>query len=279
MTDSSPGGGSHDVRLVVADVDGTLVTPEKLLTPWARAVVRRIIEAGIGFTITSGRPPRGMKTLIDELQLEEPITAFNGGLVVRPDLSVIREHLVPETAAAPVIDVLTQHQLDVWVYGGKDWYVTSRHGPHVDREQWTVTFPPIVVPTYEGLLDRLVKIVGVSDDEEAMGRCVTEVQQRFGQRVSAALSQPYFLDVTHAKANKGEVVSALSTLLAIPTAQIATIGDMPNDVLMFRNSGLSIAMGNASSDVQHAATFVTTSNTEEGFARAMERFVLREQTA
>ncbi len=84
--------------------------------------------------------------------------------------------------------------------------------------------------------------------------------------------------MTHPKANKGEVVSALSALLAIPTAEIATIGDMPSDVLMFKRSGVSIAMGNASADVQHAATFVTTSNREEGFARAMERFVLRSQS-
>jgi haloacid dehalogenase-like hydrolase len=64
------------VRLVVADVDGTLVTPDKILTPRARAVVRTIIEAGIAFTITSGRPPLGMKTLIDDLDLQEPVTAL-----------------------------------------------------------------------------------------------------------------------------------------------------------------------------------------------------------
>jgi Cof subfamily protein (haloacid dehalogenase superfamily) len=267
------------VRLVVADVDGTLVTPDKILTPRARAVVRTIVEAGIAFTITSGRPPLGMKTLIEELQLQDPITAFNGGLVVRPNLSIIREHLVSSEAAQAVIDMLTKNTLDVWVYGDKEWYVRSRHGPHVDREEWTVKFPPTVVSTYEGLLDRVVKIVGVSDDHEVMARCVTEVQQQLGQHVSAALSQPYYLDVTHPKANKGEVVGALSALLAIPSAQIATIGDMPNDVLMFKQSGLSIAMGNASADVQRAATFVTTSNTEEGFALAMERFVLRAQTA
>ena len=279
MTESSRVGVLDDVRLVVADVDGTLVTPDKIVTPQARAVVRRIIEAGIGFSITSGRPPLGMKMLIDELHLENPITAFNGGLIIRPDLSVMCEHLIPGAAAQPVIDILTKHKLDVWVYSNKDWYVTTRHGPHVAREEWTVRFPPTVVPTYEGLLDRVVKSVGVSDDDEAMARCVTETQQQFGQRVSAALSQPYYLDVTHPKANKGEVVSALSALLAIPTAQIATIGDMPNDVLMFRNSGVSIAMGNASPVVQHAARFVTTSNSDEGFARAMERFVLRAQTA
>jgi Cof subfamily protein (haloacid dehalogenase superfamily) len=267
------------VRLVVADVDGTLVTPDKVLTPRTGAVVRAIIEAGIAFTITSGRPPLGMKPLIDDLQLQDPIAAFNGGLLVRPDLSVIREHLIPSEAARAVIDILTKDTLDVWVYGGKDWYVKSRHGPHVDREEWTVKFPPTVVSTYEGLLDRIVKIVGVNDDHDVMARCVEEVQRQFGQHVSAALSQPYYLDVTHPKANKGEVVNALSTMLAIPTAQIATIGDMPNDVLMFERSGVSIAMGNASVDVQRAATFVTTSNREEGFALAMERFVLRALTA
>jgi hypothetical protein len=220
-----------------------------------------------------------MKSLIDELQLRDPIAAFNGGLLVRPDLSVIGEHLVPADAAQAIIDLLTKDKLDVWVYSDKDWYVKARHGPHVDREEWTVKFPPTVVPSFEGLLDRVVKIVGVSDDKDAIAHGVTEVQQQFAQRVSAALSQPYYLDVTHPQANKGEVVSALSTLLTIPTAQIATIGDMPNDVLMFRRSGVSIAMGNASPEVQRAATFVTTSNTEEGFALAMERFVLRAQTA
>jgi hydroxymethylpyrimidine pyrophosphatase-like HAD family hydrolase len=83
--------------------------------------------------------------------------------------------------------------------------------------------------------------------------------------------------VTHPKANKGEVVLAMSDLLKIPTEQIATIGDMPNDVLMFVTSGVSIAMGNASPDVQKSATYVTSSNEEEGFANAMEQFILKKQ--
>jgi Cof subfamily protein (haloacid dehalogenase superfamily) len=215
-----------------------------------------------------------MKMLIDDLLLQEPVTAFNGGLFVRPDLSVIRKRLVPREAVPLVIDVLSKRLLDVWIYTDADWRVRSRRAPHVDREEWTVRFPPTVVSTFDDVFDRVVKIVGVSDDPEAMTRGVTEVQQMCGPHVSAALSQPYYLDVTHPQANKGEVIAAMSALLAIPVAHIATIGDMPNDVLMFERSGVSIAMGNASADVQRAATFVTTSNTEDGFAAAMERFVL-----
>jgi hydroxymethylpyrimidine pyrophosphatase-like HAD family hydrolase len=100
---------------------------------------------------------------------------------------------------------------------------------------------------------------------------------QFGNRVSAAGSQPYYLDVTHPEANKGQVVTFLSHRFDIPTDQIATIGDMPNDMLMFADSGLSIAMGNASSEVQGAADRVTTSNEDEGFANAVDRFVLADE--
>jgi Cof subfamily protein (haloacid dehalogenase superfamily) len=270
---------TEGVRLVVTDVDGTLVTPDKILTPRARAAVRAVGDAGIAFTITSGRPPLGMKMLIDELHIENPVTAFNGGLFVRPDLSIIRERLVPVDAARAVIDILTAHALDTWIYTDKDWRVRWRHGPHVDREHWTVRFPPTVATTFDDALDRIVKIVGVSDDPLIMGHCVTAVRQACGHMVSAALSQPYYLDVTHPEANKGEVVTTLSALLGIPTHQIATIGDMPNDVLMFARSGVSIAMANASAEVQRAARFVTSSNTEDGFALAMERFVLAARVA
>ena len=267
------------IRLVIADVDGTLLTPDKVLTPRARASVRQIVDAGMAFTITSGRPPRGMKALIDELDLRSPITAFNGGLVVRPDLSIITEHVVSRPLAQRALDILTEGHLDVWVYTGSDWYVTSLDRPHVAREQWTVKFPPTVVSTYDGLLDRIVKIVGVSDDVATMASCLAAVQDKLGGLVSAACSQSYYLDITHPKANKGEVVDVLSTLLTIPRARIATIGDMPSDVPMFRRSGLSIAMGNASADVQSAASFVTTSNTEDGFALAMDRYVLGARSA
>ncbi len=175
-----------EVRLVVADVDGTLVTPDKILTPRARAAVQHIIEAGIAFTITSGRPPLGMKMLIDDLQLREPIAAFNGGLFVRPDLSVIRERLVPRGTVPSVIDILLKGTLDVWIYTDTDWRVRSRHAPHVDREAWTVKFPPTVVPAFEDVFDRVVKIVGVSDDLEAMTRCVTEVHRAMYSCSSAA---------------------------------------------------------------------------------------------
>jgi hydroxymethylpyrimidine pyrophosphatase-like HAD family hydrolase len=164
--------------------------------------------------------------------------------------------------------------MDAWVYCGNEWYLRNPKAPHVAREQSTVRFPPTVVKDLEMFLDRAVKIVGISDDFDLVARCEKDAQKALGFEASAARSQPYYLDVTHPDANKGTVATTLSRMLSVPTAEIATIGDMPNDVLMFRQSGVSIAMGNASADVQKQARFVTASYNDEGFAKAVERHVL-----
>jgi Cof subfamily protein (haloacid dehalogenase superfamily) len=275
VTTHSP-ATSSGVRLVLADVDGTLVTSDKLLTARTIDSISRLREAHILFSITSGRPPQGLKMIIDTLHLSEPIAAFNGGVVIDAKYNVLASHRLPKDLAAEVIRLIGEHGLDVWLYSDTEWYVHDPDAPHVAREQWTVKFPPRVASDFGAHLDHVIKIVGVSDDLPAVARCEQEMQQWGGKRISAERSQPYYLDVTHPKANKGEVVLMLSKLLSIPPEQIATIGDMPNDVLMFEKSGVSIAMGNAAPDVQKAATYVTTSNEEEGFANAMERFVLHQ---
>jgi Cof subfamily protein (haloacid dehalogenase superfamily) len=262
------------IKLLLADVDGTLVTPDKVLTDRAVDAVRRLGEAGILFAITSGRPPRGMSMLIEPLNLTTPIAAFNGGILVNRDMSVIEQRVVPEDLVVPVAELNASFGLDTWVYRGADWYVPDPKGAHVARETATVRFEPKVMASLDGLTSDVTKLVGVSDDLDAVARASEAAHDRFGDHVAAARSQPYYLDVTHPDANKGAVAQYLARTQEIPTDSIATIGDMPNDVLMFAHSGLSIAMGNASLEVQRAARRVTTSNADEGFAAAVERFIL-----
>jgi Cof subfamily protein (haloacid dehalogenase superfamily) len=266
--------GAPGIRLLLADVDGTLVTKEKLLTDRAVEAVRKLGEAEVLFAITSGRPPRGMQMLIEPLALTTPISAFNGGIVVEPDMTILEQRVIPRELTPAIISALGSSGLDVWIYRGADWYVRDPHAPHVARESATVQFDPTVVKSFDGLTDDVAKLVGVSDDLDHMASVAAATHAEFGDHVSASLSQPYYLDVTHPRANKGEVVKFLSARYRIPEEQIATIGDMPNDVLMFARSGLSIAMGQSDREVQRAARRVTRSNEEDGFAYAVERFVL-----
>jgi Cof subfamily protein (haloacid dehalogenase superfamily) len=262
------------ISLVLADVDGTLVTEDKVLTPRAAAAVKALQADGIAFAITSGRPPRGMAMLTDPLELRTPVAAFNGGVFVTPDMSVIEERVLPADVARRAVEIISRDHMDVWIYSGRDWLIRDAQAPHVAREQWTVRFPPTIVEDFDAVLAGAVKIVGVSDDHDLVARCEEEAQAALGAAASAARSQPYYLDISHPDANKGAVVAMLSKLLAVPGREIATIGDMPNDVLMFKKSGLSIAMGNASPQVQAQADLVTGTNSDEGFASAIEQFIL-----
>jgi Cof subfamily protein (haloacid dehalogenase superfamily) len=266
---------SRDIRLVVADVDGTLLTPGKELTERARLAVRRLHAAGVALTVASARPPRGIRPLVEPLRLTAPLAAFNGGMLVSPDLSVLEEHVLPPEVTVGVIASIEACGLDVWVYRGADWLVRRSDGPRVDWEVRAVRFEPTVVAGFSSALDRVVKVVAVSDDPGAVARCEPRVCGRFEGGVSAARSEPYQLDVTHPRANKGAAVRRLSELLKVSLEETATIGDAPADVPMFVRSGLSIAMGNAGPLVRQAARSVTTSNAEEGFAKAVEEYVLR----
>ncbi len=262
------------ISLVLADVDGTLVTEDKVLTKRAQAAVQGLYDAGIRFAITSGRPPKGMAMLFDELRLETPIAGFNGGLFVKSDLSIIEQKTLPADVAATAIDLIRSHGLDAWVYRGNDWLITKPGAPHVAREAWTVKFEPKVVVDFADALTDVAKIVGISDDLEKVRLCEADAQAAFGDRATATRSQPYYLDVTNKDANKGAVVDYLSSHLGVPAEEIATFGDQPNDVLMFKRSGFSIAMGNASDQVKAQASATTDSYNDEGFAKGVERYVL-----
>lgn len=271
--------GQQHIRLLLADVDGTLVTEEKLLTDAAKKAADELREAGIMLAITSGRPPRGMSMLVEPLALRCPIAGFNGGVLVNPDFSVISTHTLDSATAKQAVDLILHQGLDVWVYSAETWWVRDKAAPHVAREAWTVKFDAEMVTSFTAAhLVQAVKIVGVSDDNEMVAACEKVVQNALGETASVQRSQPYYLDVTHPQANKGVVVTTLSGILGIPADQIATIGDMPNDVAMFRKGGLSIAMGNASDAVKAHADVVTDDNENEGFANAVRRFVLGANT-
>ena len=204
--------GQHEpIRLLLADVDGTLVTQDKVLTERAIAAVKKLKAAGILFAVTSGRPPRGMSMLIDPLEITTPIAAFNGGVFARPDMSVIEQRTIPDDVTPVVIELLDGHGVERLglprgrlVCAGPQWHHTwtGRPGRSSSTRRWSTSFASVS--------DGVAKIVGVSDDYDAVQAAVDAVRAQFGDHVSAARSQPYYADVTHPEANKGGVVRYLS---------------------------------------------------------------------
>jgi Cof subfamily protein (haloacid dehalogenase superfamily) len=258
------------IALVVSDVDGTLLTKDKILTEGTKRAVRRLEASGVGFTITSSRPTIGMRFLIEPLQITLPVGAFNGSSIVDAQLNPIEQHLIPASAVRRSIDVLDEFGVDVWLFTNEQWLARSGDGAYVPLEKRTIKTDPTIVPDFKPYLSSACKLVGACADADLLQRCEAAMQKALGAQATAVRSQSYYLDVTPPGCDKGTFVQAIAKRLKISTDAVATVGDMQNDLAMFRTSGISIAMGNATDDVKKLATHVTTSNHDEGFAGAID---------
>ena len=261
------------IALVVSDVDGTLLTRDKVLTDAAKAAAKKLHEAGIGFTIVSSRPTIGMDFLIPPLAITLPVGAFNGSSIVDAGLKPIEQHLIPPHIAQRSIDLLTQFGVDIWLFTNDQWLTRNPDGEYVPHEKRAIKHDPVIVDDFTPSLDQACKIVGASSDAPLLQRCEAEMREAAGNEATAVRSQTYYLDVTPPGRDKGTFVETIAKRLGISSDAVATIGDMQNDLAMFAKSGISFAMGNATDEVKKHANHVTDSNENDGFAKAIERIL------
>ncbi|GAC1347889.1 MAG: Cof-type HAD-IIB family hydrolase [Acetobacteraceae bacterium] len=266
------------IRLVVSDVDGTLVQTDKSLAASTIAAAARLQAAGIPLAIVSARPPRGMRWIQDALHLIGPLAGFNGGSLVGPDQRVIEQRLLPEPAARTALGLFAARGISTWLFTGDEWLVRDPNGPHVDHERHTVRFDERVVDSFEPYLTQVGKLVGVTDDAPRLQAAETELQTLLGDTANAKRSQTYYLDVTHRDANKGNAIRLLAAAQGITVAEVAVLGDMMNDVPMFQVAGFSVAMGNATDEVKALASAATGANDQDGWADAIDRLILPRAT-
>lgn len=271
---SEPGRVPSGIRLLVSDVDGTLVLPDKSISPATVAAVRKLRAAGVHFTLVSSRPPRGMLPLVRSLGIDVATAAFNGGAIVDARGAVIESHPMTVNDAQTALDLLAGHPVETWVFADGLWLLKDPQGPYVPLERMTLGYDGTVVGSFEPYLDRIEKIVAASADAAGLIRLEGELNGLIAPTARAVRSQAYYLDVNHTQANKGDAVAALARHIGIPLPATAVIGDGDNDVPMFTRAGLSIAMGQADAAVRAHAMCVTASNADDGLAAAIEHYIL-----
>ena len=134
---------SSGVRLVIADVDGTLVTQDKVLTSRAKAVVKKLQGRGHPIRHYQWAPSKGNENVDRTIATDRTACGFNGGVVVNTDLVTLSEHLLPADMAAEAVGQIADHGLDIFLYSDTDWFVRDANAAHVAREASTVQFHPL----------------------------------------------------------------------------------------------------------------------------------------
>lgn len=262
------------IRLVVSDLDGTLIRSDKTLSDTVIAAARRLSEAGAVLSLISARPPSGMLWVAERLGLTGVVGAFNGGTILRTDGTILRRLAIPPAAARHCLDMLGRLPVTIWLFRGGFWHASSLEDPHTPREIASTNQQPVLVDDMAGFADSIDKIVAVSDDFALLAQLEAQLQQTLGAEANVIRSQPYYLDITAAQANKGDGIAALAEAAGIPLAETAAIGDQRNDLPMFARVGLSIAMGQAPEAVRLAADHVSLSADEDGVAHAIDEILM-----
>ena len=264
----------HPIRLVVSDVDGTLVKHDRTLAPSTIDAAARLRSAGVQFALISSRPAHGMDVLLGPLGIDTPRAGFNGGEILDPSDRLLRQRTIPEAACREAVARLEAAGTDVWVFTGGEWLLRNPDAAYIPREQLSISMPWRIVDDFAPHLADVHKVMGTSTDFALMGRMEAEVRAAVGATAAVHRSQDYYLDITHPEANKGAAAVALAELLGISMASVACLGDMPNDLPMFAACGFAIAMGNAPDAVRARAHAITADNDSDGWALAIDRFVL-----
>ncbi|MCU0121915.1 HAD family hydrolase [Pseudomonas sp. B2M1-30] len=263
------------IRFLLSDMDGTLLLPDHSLSQRTIEAARSLREAGVLFSLATGRPPKAMLQQIEALGVDLPTAAFNGGTLVKPDGSLLVAHYLPATAALTALALFAdQAEVEIWVFSGGDWLLKDPHGPMVPREQQGLGYPPVVVESFEPYLERIDKIVATSNNTQLLIELEAQLLPKVEGLAQVSRSQPVYLDVTAVEANKGTALATLAEYLGVPLEQTAAMGDGGNDPAMFHCAGLSIAMGQAEDAVKRQADVVTGANTEDGAAQAIEKYIL-----
>ncbi|APW39997.1 hydrolase Cof [Rhodoferax koreense] len=263
----------NEIRLVVSDIDGTLVRHDKSLPDANIAAACRLAEAGIPMALISARPRSGMAWIAEALGIDGPCGAFNGGSLFDRHGVIGTPQRLGAHLGLRILRLLDDAGVDVWVFADGLWYARNDTNAHVPREKLSAGLSPTLRDDLAAVCTAADKIVGVSDDAALLQRVQAEVLRAAQGEATVALSQPYFLDATALLANKGDGVAALASAMGVPLSEVAVIGDMPNDLPMFARAGLAVAMGQAPQAVRDAAQWTTRSNEEDGVAWAIDRIL------
>lgn len=263
-----------DLRLLVSDVDGTLVRSDKSLSDGVVAAARRLEAAGVPMSLISARPPSGMLWIAEKLGLTLPIGAFNGGTIVDPDGTILSAARLSPDVAQRALELIERPGVMTWLFSAGRWYAERPDDHHDIRERKSANQEPTFGADFTGLLGAVDKIVAVSDDHGLLRALNAVVAQALGTNATVAQSQVYYLDITAPSANKGDGVAALAAAAGVSLENVAVIGDQRNDMAMFARAGLSIAMSQGPDEVRAAAMRVTGSNDEDGVAQAIDDILL-----
>jgi Cof subfamily protein (haloacid dehalogenase superfamily) len=265
-----------NIRLVVSDVDGTFITKSHEITPATLTALERLREQGITVVLASSRPPRGMTHFLEAAGMNAvptPFVGMNGAIIGNTDGTLSFSSMLEAALVQSLYEAVQGTGANVMLLDANGWW-SSGDDDLVQREARSLRFLPDITGFRERLAYPANKMT-LLGSPESVEKARELINARFAGQVSASSpANPKFLDITAPNVHKGTAIVRLAEMFGLKPEEICAIGDGENDIPMFHAAGTGIAMGHAAESVKSHATHITHSHAEDGWAHAMEQFVL-----
>lgn len=263
------------IKLIAIDIDGTLITPDKRVTPYVKEALRYVESRGIMVTLITGRLYPTCKKYSLELNLSGPCVIYQGAMIIDPKTDeVLYEVRFSKDKALKIVRIARERDLSLNVYMDQYTFYTEKPNKYsiLDAELNEVEIQ--IVRDIEKIIEYDPLKLMFVDEAHIISKLEEEFSSQDGDLV-AFTSLPQFLEIVNKKATKAEALRWIADKFNIKREEVMAIGDSHNDIPMIEWAGIGVAMGNADEKVKRVADFITLSNREDGVAYAIEKLITK----
>ena len=267
-------GGIMEYRLIATDMDGTLLDENSTITPATCEAVKKAMDKGVKFILCTGRPVRGVKKYVDQLGLDCPVITYNGAVVVHSTTGEIIFSQNMDTAEARMVYETALEKGTWFIVWSQNRLYTNRFGPETDFYQNITSSQASLIEDFDSLLARGITKMLWGAEPETLDSWIEELKTAGFSETTFTKSRRYYLEFFSNRTSKAVAMEKLGEYYGIKREEMVALGDQTNDLPMIEYAGLGIAMGNAVEAVKAVAGCITAPNTEDGVAKAIEKFIL-----
>lgn len=265
-------------ELLVLDLDGTLTTSDKTISPKTKEAIMKLQEAGKKVVLASGRPTPGIVPLAKELELEKYgsyILSFNGGCIINcANNEIVYEAHVDHKHVSKLYDVAYKYGVNLSTYNGDIVYTGFEPNEQTRLECRVCHLTATVLDNFVEEIDFPMNKLLVAGDADKLAKMEIELKEYFKDELNIYRSEPYFIEVMPPMIDKAYGLSKMLEILGIKREEMICCGDGFNDLTMIEYAGLGVAMANAQQVVLDVADYVTLSNNDDGIAHVIEKFMM-----
>ena len=262
------------IKMVATDIDGTIVKWGCDYSDGVKSCVKKLCDNGVKVVLVTGRMHCATTHVAEALGLKTPIVSYQGGLIKNNKGETLYQQNLDSDTAKKIIKWARKNDVHINLYLDDKLYVEKDND--FVRKYTDGKFISYEVCNFDDLnIENVNKILAIDfNDAERVTGWVCELQQKFPE-LYIVKSTPYFCEIGSSKAKKSAGVEFLANQWGIKKDEILTIGDQDNDIELLKAGGVPVAMGNASDDLKKYACYITDTVENDGFAKAVDKFVFQ----